>query len=56
MNEALNIIFENRHRLTRQQFKTLKGQCLAGNPEAALKGLNKIIGRDKNDNQRNCTK
>ena len=31
--------------LTRQQFKTLRGQILAGNSEAALKGLQKITER-----------
>ena len=35
--------------LTRQQYKTLKGQILAGNGEAALKGLQKILRRRKAD-------
>lgn len=31
--------------LTRQQIKTLRGQILAGNAEAAMKGLGRILGR-----------
>lgn len=31
--------------LTRQQYKTLRGQILAGNSEAALNGLQKILRR-----------
>ena len=29
--------------LTRQQFKTIKGQILSGDTEGASKGLNKLI-------------
>ena len=35
-----------RDRLTPQQYRALKGQVLAGEPEAAMKGLEKILGRD----------
>ena len=31
--------------LTGQQYKTLRGQILAGNDEAAMKGLQKILSR-----------
>ena len=31
--------------LTRQQFKTLRGQILAGDPEGAVKGLQNILMR-----------
>lgn len=34
-----------RHRLTRQQYKTLRGQILAGEAEGAMKGLRKILTR-----------
>lgn len=34
-----------RYRLTKQQYYTLKGQILAGNPVGALKGLKKILDR-----------
>jgi hypothetical protein len=29
--------------MTRQQYKTLRGQVLAGDPQGALKGLQKIL-------------
>jgi hypothetical protein len=31
--------------LTRQQYRTLKGQIIAGDKEAAMKGLKKILKR-----------
>lgn len=31
--------------VTRQQFKTLRGQILAGDPEGAMKGLQNILKR-----------
>ena len=34
-------------RLTPQQYKTLKGQVLAGDSDGALRGLRKILLRDK---------
>ncbi len=36
-----------RDRLTKQQYKTLKGQILAGDGDAAMKGLRKLIGRQE---------
>lgn len=32
-----------RNNLTPQQYKTLRGQVLAGEPEAAMKGLRKLL-------------
>lgn len=32
-----------RDRLTRQQYKTLEGQILAGDSEGAMKGLRKLL-------------
>lgn len=32
-----------KNRLTRQQFKTLRGQILAGDPTGAMKGLERIL-------------
>lgn len=43
---ALKILKAQRERLTRQQFKTLKGQILAGDDLGALKGLIKILERE----------
>jgi len=36
-------IKDNKHKLTRQQYKTLVGQVRAGDTEGALKGLRKIL-------------
>lgn len=33
------------HVLTYQQYQTLKGQILAGNPQGAMRGLDKILNR-----------
>lgn len=41
--ETLKLIKANRHRLSFQQFRTLKGQCLAGDVEGAKKGFYKIV-------------
>lgn len=32
-----------RHRLTRHQYRTLRGQVLAGDPDGAMKGLRKLL-------------
>jgi hypothetical protein len=54
--QALAQLNRARNILTRQQFKTLRGQILAGEYEAALKGLQKIkerrpIGRESSARQ-----
>ena len=36
-----------KRRLTYQQYKTLRGQVLAGDGDAALKGLRKILRGDR---------
>ena len=35
----------NKHRLTFQQFRTIRGQALAGDLQGAEKGLNKLLQR-----------
>ena len=42
IEEALKVLKENYPKLTRQQFKTLKGQILSGNIEGFHKGLRRI--------------
>lgn len=42
---ALILLKGARHQLTGQQYKTLRGQVLAGDAEGALRGLNKLIKR-----------
>ena len=34
-----------RSKLTKQQYSTIKGQILAGDPSGAMKGLKKILQR-----------
>lgn len=43
MYETLKLLEKNKSKLTNQQYKALRGQCLAGDVEGALKGLNKIL-------------
>ena len=45
---ALMEIRQHRHRLTRQQIRTIKGQVLSGDIEGAMRGLNKLIGGERN--------
>lgn len=40
---ALGHLRSAKPRLTRQQFKTLRGQILAGDPAGAMKGLERIL-------------
>lgn len=42
---ALMLLKNTKHRLTKQQFKTLRGQILAGDPDGAMKGLRNILQR-----------
>lgn len=43
--KALMTIKACRDKITKQQFKTLRGQVLAGDGDGALKGLRKILER-----------
>lgn len=45
MYEAIKTIEKNKSKLTKQQYKTLLGQCLAGDTEGAIKGFYKILRR-----------
>lgn len=47
MYNALKEIERNKSKLSKQQYKTLRGQCLAGDVEGALRGLEKILQRKK---------
>lgn len=38
-------------RLTKQQYRTLRGQALAGDGDAALKGLRKILERGREEKE-----
>ena len=41
-NKALGRLLAAKKLLTRQQYKTLKGQILAGNAAGAMRGLTKL--------------
>lgn len=43
VDAALRAIKKHRGKLTRQQVKTLCGQAKAGNTDAALRGLEKLL-------------
>lgn len=50
--EQINAIIQlkgcyQRKKLTAQQYKTLRGQVFAGNPDAAMRGLRKILTRQQ---------
>ena len=40
---ALGYLFGHKPQLTRQQYKTFKGQILAGDADGAMRGLNKLL-------------
>ena len=43
--DALLILRNNKHRLTTQQYKTLRGQILAGDADGAMRGLKNVLLR-----------
>ena len=49
---AIKEIRKNKHLLTTQQMRTLKGQVLSGNIEGAMKGMNKLLRRFALDGDR----
>jgi len=44
-NEAFARLKAARGEITKQQYRTLKGQMLSGNIDGAMKGLQKILER-----------
>lgn len=44
---ALSVLNRYRTKIARQQYKTLKGQILAGDYYGAMKGLKKIVSREE---------
>lgn len=45
MKLAMQLIKAHQDKLTRQQLRTLKGQCRAGDIDGAIRGLYRILGR-----------
>ena len=43
---AMRILRNSRDSLSRHQYKTLRGQVLAGDPDGAMKGLRKLLSRN----------
>lgn len=52
MYNALKEIERNKSKLSKQQYKTLRGQCLAGDVEGALRGLEKVLRRKAEKNNK----
>lgn len=50
INLAIKNLKKHRKRLTCQQFKTIKGQIIAGDSAGAMKGLRKILQREEGNN------
>ena len=48
-NKALGRLLVAKPMLTRQQYKTLRGQILAGNADAAMRGLAKLTMRKNSE-------
>lgn len=48
ITKTIKLLKNNRYRLAPQQYKTLKGQCLTGDVQGAIKGLNTILRGAKN--------
>lgn len=47
MHTTLKLIDKNKNRLTPQQYKTLRGQCLSGDVGGAIKGFYRILNRGR---------
>lgn len=42
---AMNLLNKYRKHITQQQYRTIKGQILAGNEHGAMKGLGRLLGK-----------
>jgi len=47
MHVTIKLIKKHKHKLSYQQYRTLIGQCLAGDCIGAKKGLYRILNRRK---------
>lgn len=45
--KEMTVLKYHRAQLTRQQFKTLRGQVLAGDTDGAMKGLKRLLDRQQ---------
>ena len=51
---AMKILRNSRDSLSRHQYKTLRGQVLAGDPDGAMKGLRKLLSRNNSRARRSA--
>ena len=54
-NKALGRLLASKRFLSRQQYKTIKGQILAGNSEGAMRGLDRVLKERSPNETRNQT-
>lgn len=47
-----SLLNKHRSQLTKQQFKTIKGQIVAGDYVGARKGLKKLLNKKKVENEK----
>ena len=52
VKQAFKRLHRNKHHLTVQQYRTIKGQILAGCPDGAMVGLTKVLDRKVKSNDR----
>ena len=45
MHMTMKLLKANRDKLTSQQYRTLRGQCLAGDVDGAINGFYKLMRR-----------
>lgn len=53
--KALIQLKATKDRLSKQQYKTLRGQVLAGDPDGAMKGLRNILQRQNKSKEKETT-
>lgn len=49
MHTTIKFLDKNKDKLTRQQYKTLRGQVLAGDSDGAIKGFYRLMRKRKGD-------
>ena len=54
-NKALGKLLAAKQMLSRQQYKTLKGQILAGDAEGAMRGLARLTSKENQANYKTKT-
>ena len=44
-SDVINLLDTHKDKLTQQQYSTMRGQCISGNADGAIKGLRRILRR-----------